>query len=167
MKKYLIAIAILGFISGFTYTVKANPVFLPPTTQTATATSTQVQVHPTVAAATLLYDAYQVGNPTAAEGAALLIQATASSAPSTINITFQYSQDGVDYYGDGYKFGTTTNPINVSTVKSIFWNPGTTATSSRIVDFYTPTRYTKVSVTGTVATTSVWMQIVPQKQQKE
>lgn len=170
MKKYINKIVggtVITLCAIFAVVAQANPVFLPPTVQTSVATSTQAQATVTNTPVTLIFDSYQVGHPTVAEGAALLLQETSSTSAATISVTFQYSQDGIDWYGDDYKVATTTNPIGINAVKSMLWSPGTTATSSRIVDFYTPIRYTKALISTTVGTSSVWAQIVPQKQMQE
>lgn len=168
MKKILASLIALFILVGVVGVAKANPIFFPPSVQTDNvATSTRAAATVTGPAVTLTFDAYGAGQPKAGEGAVLLLQQTASSSSAVLGITFQYSQDGIDWYGDAYKLSTTTSTISINQVKNYVWAPGTTAISLRAIDLYTPTRYVRASITTTVGTSSVWAQIISEKQQPE
>ncbi len=169
-KKHIIvlSVALLAvFIASKAY---ANPFSLTVTTQTATATSTVSQVVAGVATTTLAYDAYATyGQYTAAEGATLLIQTQASSTASVVNLTFEYSQDGIDWYSDNlnYRNGSTTIPYSINTPNSFTFGASSTSRALRAVFFATPVRYTRAVISATASSSFVWAQIVPLKQVKE
>ena len=161
----LALIAFLGLSFGI---VKANPSYFMPTVQTTIATSTPAIVT-TATSSTLILDSYAYQAINATDKATLLIQDTASSSTSQIKISFTYSQDGIDYFNNNL-IATTTTGVYVSNLEtpntySLLGN--TSASTTRVaITLPVPVRFAKVTFTGLVGTSSVWAQIVPQRQIK-
>lgn len=169
MKKHIIALIAASVVTLSVFLVAsfahANPSFFLSPTSSATATTTvmQISANPAVSQ-TLVFDSNITGRPYAADTATLLVQATASSSSSIVNITYQYSYNGIDYFGDNLQLGsaTTTQPVNV--VNSSVWTPGTTATTSRAFTMPVPTRFVKAIFSATTATSSLYVSIVPKQE---
>lgn len=152
------AIAVL-FSAHTTY---ATPLQFVPGVQTSAATTSPAFVT-TTTTATTTFDAFAPaagGQVKATNGGTLLLQAAASSTSSVVNVNVQYSQDGIDWYGDAIAPATTT-VSNIGVVNSYTWLVGTVATSSRAISVKTPTRYTRFIISATGANAAIWNQFVP------
>lgn len=184
-KLIVIAAAILALFGGASL-VLANPTFIGPTVQTANATTTPAYMTPGTATTTLVYNSRNdttnpVTGPTKsnsvkADSVTFLIALTGSSTLSTAKVTFEYSNDGIDWYQNYLPlFGFST-----STVSTVFQNPiaftfpfaSTTvggaagaATIDRIaVTVPVPVNDVRAVVTLTGANAAVFAQFVPIKQ---
>jgi len=192
--KYFIAPAVVMvfILMGIAVTAKANPSFYPGSAVYNTATSTGRYMTPGAATTTLVYDAYSIsgtnqpasGNTYAVNSAALLLQFSASTTASVLGVRFEYSQDGIDWYGDGaVNLTATTTAYNVSINENFTWTfasstiggiradqglagiNGTKNRDNKIINIVTPTRFVRAIVTLTGANATVWGQIVPLKEQ--
>lgn len=137
----------------------ATALIFPKTVQTATATSTTSFLTPGTGTTTLTYDSYQNGANRKADSATLLVQVQASSTSSVLGISMQYSQDGIDWYGDNLQTATTTTDISAS--NSYSWKAVSTAQLNKAIPFLTPTRFTRAVISDTGANVSVWAQVIP------
>lgn len=184
MKKIYIIISVLIIGLGiFTLTVKANPLFFPPTVQSASATTTLTYMTAGTATTTLVFDTYNASSgvftPTLSD--ALLIQFTGSSTGSLLKINLEYSHGyngvecvsnptGCDWYEDpapsGSGYATTTKPFDLGQVNqfSLAYASSTPtlggigATSinpaKRILSVKSPTRYVRAIFTLPVGSTN-------------
>ena len=170
MNKKIIA-GIVGFIGilAFASVSSANPSFFPPTVQTGAATTSVAYLAAGSGNTTLIFDSYTTtGSTYKTDKATLLLQTAASSTSSVFNVSFQFSQDGIDYYADNLDQGaTTTTSRNISLANSYVWTAAGTATSSKAISITTPTRYVKAIVSVSGAAGAVWQQIVPVKEKSE
>ncbi len=147
---------------------KANVFIFPPsvTLSGVTATSTLTAIGPGLATSTLVFDAYNTGQPFAAEGAVVLVSDTSSSSAAILNITLSYSQNGVDWYGDSInKAATSTIPFDLN--NSLFYRMNgnaTASTTNAAFQFQTPTRYTRIVFSDTDATSTIFAQVTPKRQ---
>ena len=158
---------------GFATRTHANPLRFPPAVASATATTTSTYfVAGTTATTTMAtYDTYSntgvsgVGGSTQAmDKASLLIQLAASSTSSILRTTFEYSQDGIDWYEDEIFVPATSGYTSIGQPTVYTWTANGTATSSKIVNVPTPLRYVRVRMRVEGANASVWAAIQPQKQ---
>lgn len=169
--------------------------------KTATATSTLVYQTPGTATTTLIYDSYQcqtagssycnttgsneVGtqNFMAADLATLLLQFTASSTSSKLNVALEYSDDGIDWYQASpasipLGYASTTLPVSLTPVPQYVWafasstlgGAGVVSTNqidTRAIPVETPVRYIRAVFTCALggANCAVWAEFVPKKQQ--
>ena len=166
--------------------VKANPIFFSTPISTATATTSPTWITAGTATTTLTYDSF-LPNGSATTGAyqaALLYQLVATSTLPAMNINFEFSDDGIDWYQNGgtatFTFATSSKPYDLSQVLQFRHNfasstaglgaiTPTSATTTRIVVFPTPLRFSRAIFTvptgsGQVA---VWARIVPIKERAE
>lgn len=130
---------------------------------TAAATTTVAYITPGTATTTLTYDSLFA----ASDQAVLLTQFAASSTSSVLNITMQYSQDGIDWYGDNLLVSTnsTSTPAKSIQIGNTYtWTAAVTATTSKAIFIPTPTRYTRVQYSMTGAAGAVWGSMVAKKQ---
>lgn len=146
------------------------------TCQTSAATSSPAYLLATASTSVITCDAYHMVNgnftPIALDSGVLLMQfKSASTTGATLTAKFQYSNDGVDWYGDNTgqnNIATTTGPVTIGADKSITWTAATTsATSSEAIDIKTPTRFIRVTFTNPagLATSSIWGQFIFKQQQ--
>lgn len=166
--KYLGAGLIGVFVLiGVFHKVSANPFAFVPTVQTATATSTTFAVG-TTTSTSLIYDSYNT-YPLATERAVLLVQNKPAITGAVLNISYTYSQDCVDYYEDDMLSQTATTPGAIAVVasSSVTWVSTNAASTSKAFNMPTPTRCVKATFTGSNSTSSIWAQIVPQRQAKQ
>lgn len=169
MKKYIpitaLALAIVILIG---YKVaNANPSFFALGTASSTATTSPTLMQAATATTTILtYDSYAQGIPTKTTNAALLVQFAGTNTP-VLNLSYQFSQDGIDWYDDNYTQSSTGYPVNSVTQANILTWTSNNATTSKIFSMPTPTRYTRVNAKLTTAPGSVWMQPVPNKERAE
>ncbi len=168
MKKYIITGLALVFVSAIGYNVaNANPSFFAGGVVSATATTSPVLMQAATATTTIVtYDTYTQGIPTKTTNAALLVQFAGTNTPA-LNMAFQFSQDGVDWYDDNYTQSATGYPVNSVTQSNILTWTSNNATTSRAFALPTPTRYVRVNAKMTAAPGSVWMQVVPSKERAE
>jgi len=176
-----VTVGVLGFVA----IAFANPSSFATgvTTNNAASTSPAYMTPGTGTSTTPVYDAYAQTNAGAtykADIAGLLVQFTASSTNSVLNISVEYSQDGVDYYRnfvvDPNQIGTSTTPFSLTTAFTTTWKYasstvvggvgviGDRATAAIMIP--TPFRYTRVVFSVTGANGAVWAQLVPVKEQK-
>lgn len=159
LQKILITIgASLVVLFGAT-AAHANALIFPKTVQTATATSTTSFLTPGAGTTTLTYDSYQNGPNRKADSATLLVQLQASSTSSVLGIKIQYSQDGIDWYGDNLQVATSST--NIATDNSYSWTAASTASLNKAIVFPVPTRFSRAVFTDTGANASIWAQVVP------
>lgn len=180
-KKFYIALAtasiiLLGTMAGVEI-VSANTSIFLPNARTATATTSAAYITAGLGTSTLSYDTYAAvngGQIKAADSAAVLIQYAASSSASQLAWHYEYSMDGIDWYGDSLSAGaTTTQTIDESSYTSYRWNYASTTFGTsvsgqafKIVNVPTPTRFVRIvfSVPIGFSPASVWAQFVPKRQ---
>lgn len=164
-KRIVLAAIAVGFLALFSImtTVRANPFYFPASVATSAATTTPAYLAIGTATSTLTFDSYAQGQTKATDKGVLLVQAVASSTSSVYLFTFQYSQDGIDWYSDNTQPATTTSTVVTAPQVFTFTAAGT-ATSSRAIPVSFPTRYVRVVTSITGAAGAVWQQIVPQRQ---
>lgn len=178
-KLFGFAFALAIFLAGASV-ASANPSYVGPTVQTASATTSPAYMTPGTATSTLTFDSY---NPTTnvfvADRLALLMQFTGSSTSAVLGINFEYSQDGIDWYKNAIvtseTISTTSPSLSLNTPTSATWtfsgtplngDAGTVATSTRIVSVPLYTRFVRSVFTLTGASGAVWGQFVPIKELK-
>lgn len=163
----LTAVAIAITASLFALTAHANPLFFFPVTQSAAATSTLTILANGASATSTAVDSYGIpGQPLALNKGTLLIQDTASSTSSVLNIAFQYSNDNLDWYSDDLtsQTATTTGAINVSAANSFNWTAAGTVTALKSLTVSFPTRYVRAIFTESGAAAGIWWEFVPQRE---
>lgn len=168
MKKFklsLITAAVIMAVVLAGKSVSANGSYFVTSVTTASATSSRISISPS-ASTTLTFDSFVVGSVFAADRASLLIQHTASTSLSSVKITLQYSQDGVDWYGNNLAATTSPGSITDITTDNTYQLTGNTTSSStnKIISVLTPTRFVRAVISSAVATSSVWAQFVPIRQ---
>lgn len=167
-KTGILAFAGVLFLSIFAVAglAHANPFYLLPTVQTATATSSVSFMNAGNATTTLTLDAYSSGGPKADDRATLFVQNAASSTSSILNIAIQYSQDSIDWYSDNMSVASSSNPLQIQTANTYTWTAAGTATSSKALVVMTPVRYVRAVFTVPIgaAAGAVWAQFVPEEQ---
>jgi hypothetical protein len=180
LKKLLgIAFAFAIFLAS-AGVASANPSYVGPTVQTASATTSPAFMTPGTATSTLSFDAY---NPTTntfvADKLALLMQFTGSSTASILGVNFEYSQDGIDWYKNtivnAESVSTTSPVLSLNTPTSMSWAfasttlngaAGTSAIATRIVSVPIYTRFVRAVTTLTGANGAFWGQFIPIKELK-
>ncbi len=168
MKKLIIiGVFALAILSGYKIVSANSSYFVPSTYLTTTATTTRTQLFPGTATTTFAYDTYSGGIAQPADTATLLLQQTASSAPALLSVTFEYSQDGVDWYGDSLDIATTSIFVSMAQNTTYQWQSSSTAVQKKAITVKTPTRYVRALFSASNATTSVWAQIVPKREVRE
>lgn len=193
-------LAVLAAIALVGSALIANPAWANPTgwgttAQSASATTSPSFMTPGTATTTVVYDSFQINGTNQSQGgssafatdeAVLLVQMTASSTFTQMNISFEYSNDRVDWYQDNLlampaQEATTTPTRSIASANSVVWRyasstPGQGVVSAtnnldmKALTVPTPTRY--VRAIFTLATTSgafidngaVWAQFVPKKE---
>lgn len=158
------AAALLLAAVGFTPARAASPDFN--VVSTAAATTTVSYMTAGTATTTLTYDSLYTGS----DSAVLLTQFAASSTSSVLNITVQYSQDGIDWYGDNLMVltnSTSTPAKSIQIGNTYTWLAASTATTSKAVLIPTPARYSRIQYSMTGAAGAVWGQMVAKKQQPQ
>lgn len=181
-------------------TAQASSSFFATYAKTAVATSTLVYQTPGTATSTLVYDSYQcqsagssscnitgsnesgTQNFLAADSATLMLQFTASSSISKLNINFEYSDDGLDWYQasppslvPGY--ATSSLAISLNTVPQYSWVFASSTIGgrgivtgdgrdTRAIPINTPVRYERAVITCALggANCAVWAAFIPKKQ---
>lgn len=185
--KYIIPIVLLG-VAGVAF---ANQSYFSSQAKSSVATTTIAFMTPGTATTTVLYDSYQQFGtnetssytPRTTDGSALLIQFTATTTTSVLGWRYEYSDDGVDWYGDSYvptiSNATTTGTQSLTNINQYTWtfssstnfcdSTVSTATNNRgckVVNVQTPTRYVRAVFflpTGS-SNGAVYAQFVPRKQ---
>lgn len=164
----------------------ANPGGFPPGARTAAATTTPAYIGNGSATTTVVYDAYNIngtnqqttGLTTDTDSATLLVQFVGSSTSAVLTTSFEYSQDGVDWYldstNDDNTISTTSTVVSLNQPNKYVWTyaalptggaAGTAATTTRAITVATPTRYVRAVFSLSGAAGAVWAQFVPKKQQ--
>lgn len=164
----------------------ANPFYFGPTVQTSVATSTPVYMTPGNATTTLVYNSSTDStNPTAvstktnavkADSVTFLFALTGSSTVSVANVTFEFSNDGIDWYQNElpiFGYSTTsqtfvpTTPLSMNlqfASTTVGGAAGTSAVDRIAVTVPVPTKDVRAVVTLKGANAAVWQQFVPIKQ---
>lgn len=164
--KIIAAIASLAAFASFAGYVHANPGYFVPTVQTATATTSISYMTPGTATTTLQYDTYNTGNNYATNYATLLARFAASSTP-TFAINLEYSQDGIDWYGNTlFNNSTTTAAYSLNVTNSYTFSPAASSTL-RAIKIDTPTRFVRANLSVAGSNGGVWAQFVPNKERPE
>lgn len=174
--KIIAVLAVFAAVSvafGSAVVAHANPLRFPPAAVSATATTTvQYFVAGSTATTTMVtFDTYSNtgvsgggGSTQASDKASLLIQLAASSTSSILRAQVQYSQDGIDWYGDSVFTPATDGLQNVSVDNLYSWTAGGTATTSKLINISAPLRYVRANFRMEGANGAVWAAIQPQKQ---
>lgn len=196
MKKYLYSLIAL-FALGYAGYALANPSLNSSGAALATATSSPVFMTPGTATSTVVYDAYEVNgtnqtngsNTNLADSATFLLQLTASSTNTIVNVNFEYAdsssvdckaqQNNCDWYQDGISIGATSTVTNLSLANTFQWKYASTTPGlgahvasnnrgGRVIQVKTPTRYVRAIITLNLAGTNgaVWGKFVPKKEVK-
>lgn len=154
-----------------------------------TASTSVRSIGPGTGTTTLVYDSFCAngsnqptsGNAFLPVNLALLVQETASSSASVLNMDVEYSQDNVDWYQDNYLASTTGaagwtgSSFPVALPNRISWtfasstvggspNPGVAAGTrlGKVFKLSTPTRYLRVIFTAQTASSTLWGEILPE-----
>lgn len=186
-----LAVIMAAIVFAFAGVVRANPFYTGTKAQSANATSTQFQLIPGRATSTTVYDAYEqygTNQPNSAtivipDALTVFLDGLASSTAANINVACEFSENyngstgNGDWYQDFFTAATTTNPgvknlqipnsFTATYASSTVGGAPVTASTNRFQKaFQCPvsTRFTRVVVSSSVASTSVWVQIIPKKQ---
>lgn len=163
MKKYIIA-AIVLFGVGIAFTAEANPITFPVAQSSASATSSVVYMTPGLATTTLTFDSYASSINYGQNDVTLLVQETASSTSSVLNVAIEYSQDGIDWYGDAVnRYSTTTPAYSLNTVNSFTWTAAGTTRTGRAIRLESPVRYIRATFSNTGAGLGLWASFQPRR----
>lgn len=195
LKYFIPSAVLLSFLALFVGTARANPSFFGAQAKTSTSTTTPTFQTPGTASSTVVYDSYGINGSnqvttsggkaqtiSTSDTAELLVQFTASSTSSKLNINVEYSDDGFDWYQNtftnvpGYAT-TTTVQFFVNTIPQFTWpfassTPGLGALSpsnnldTRAFQIPVPTRFARAIITCGLGGTNcaAWAQWVPKKQ---
>jgi len=165
---------------AFSMRASANPSFFIAGPAVQTATSTQTTIGPGFATTTLVCDLQSstcgTSSAVVADSVTLLYQLTASSSATVANIAIERSQDGIDWYQSNViDTATTTLPVVITTPITYTFPFATTTVGgaspvgvtrvNKVLNVPVLTRYTRAVFTTTGATSSVWAQWVPKRQQ--
>lgn len=175
---YLLTVVVLVGGVLFTYNnVTANPEYFATMVETSSATTSPTFMTPGTATTTLTYDTFANGTTYAPTKAYLLVQLVASTTDTVLNIDFEHSQDGAEWWQDHLVTpATTTGQTVVGTPNSTSWTFASSsengqpvgATSDRVTKMFTmpvPLRHARAVFTVTGGNATVWAQIVPVKEQ--
>lgn len=165
--KIALLIASLGvFLFAGIGFVTANPAYFITVPASATATTTPIFLSSSGVATTTALDAYGTGTNFGFQQNALIVQDSASSTSSILTIRYQYSIDGKNWADDNYNYpvATTTSPVSIGTYASYVWNAATTATTTKILNTPTPTRYVRAILSESGAAAGIWYTWAPAKQ---
>jgi len=161
----IFSVALVLLVAGVgIFVAHANPSFFMPIQSTAAATSTVSQIIPGTATTTLVFDSMLNGRPYAADSAVLLLQVTASSTSSVVNVAYQYSYNGADWYSDNLFMATTTATMSATTVNSYTWTLASTATTSKALSAPVPVRYTRAVISASGANSFIWAAFAPKQE---
>ena len=177
LKYFVPAFVVLGLFVLFNATARANPSYVPQTAQTATATTSPTTMGTGLATTTLTYDSYTQGSTNKSDVVTLFQQVTASTSAAIIDYTVEYSNDGIDYFGQdalpsSFAAGQATFFHSTSTPTNRWQAGSTLASTTRKATVYTlPTRFVRFTFTNPVGESSVnlqlWAQVVPTKEKPE
>lgn len=134
--------------------------------QQALATSTPVYMTAGAATTTIQFDTGR-GTAQGSDSAVLLTQFTASSTSSKLQIAFQYSQDGVDWYDSNLNNqATTTATQDISVTQNFLWSAAASGRLLKAVVVNVPTKYVRalISVPVGAANGAVWAEFVAKQQ---
>lgn len=168
----LVAAALLWLIAPSF--VKASPSEFAPTKETAAATTTLVYMSPGLATTTLSYDSLS-GDSVKINTLNVAFQYTASNTAPTLNVRFEDSQNGVDWYPRSTIVGSATTSLmtapynNMSFVLSTTTDIGGSGTNGRIHESFTvnaPMRWVRAIFSVPQGTTNggLWAQFIPTKE---
>lgn len=172
---------VLGVFAGTAVKVHANPSYIAPGVATGSTVSSLSYMTPgTATTTTPTYDSYTDGTNNTPNTATLLVQFTASSTASILNISLEYSNDGTNWYRDLlWVQATTTQPVSLNTPNTfqLTFASSTTlggaagpATKNNVaITVPTPARYVRAvfSIPIGALNGAVYAAIVPSKEQPE
>lgn len=182
--------AVVVMYIGSVQSANANPSFFAPQAKLTTSTTSPVFMAAGTATTTTVYDSFGINGTnengtqalTGADSAELLVQFTATSTTSQLNINIEYSDDGIDWYADTPTnvngFGSTTvSSVLLASVPQYQWKFASSTIGgiavlptgnrdARALNIKTPTRYERAVISCAVggANCTVWAQWVPKKQ---
>lgn len=174
----LMAVAVLF---AFSSAAHANPSYFANSMPLTGATSTpQFLLVGTAATTTLTYDTGS-GISQSLGSLVLLQQFTGSSTSAVLTDTFEFSQNGIDWYSDdlfgtGAVVGTTTTSVNISASNVYAWtytaariggSASTQTNNPKVLTVPIPTRFVRVVSVITGANGAVWEQFIGQRQNTE
>ncbi len=183
----IIAIGMLAFLLNGPANVFGNAFQLASSAKTAAATTTVGFLSPGAGTTTITYDSNEIngsnqtnqGNNVTPHNAMVLIQYTASSSLSTLDMRLEYSMDAIDWYQLAGEQATTSKTVNIGE-RSVYRFAtsrtelgalpagaiGVASTTGRSVNIDVPTRYVRAvfTVPAGVENGAVWATIVPKKQ---
>lgn len=167
----LIALFVAIFVGSNIQKAEANPLsFTPSIYYPAQATTTLVYLSSS-GTASFNYDTYYAGSSTPSgfktDGATLLLQTTASSTSSVYTVSYNFSQDGQEYYADNISQPATTSTFSLGGAYNYKLFAVGTTRAFNAIPVPTPTRFVKVTVTASGAPGAFWAQLVPAKQVHE
>lgn len=146
--------------------VAANPSYFLTVTPSSSSTTTPMYLTSSGAATTTALDAYATGTNFGFQQNALIVQDSASSTSSILTVRFQYSIDGLNWADDNYNYpvATTTSPVSIGAYASYVWPAATIATTTKIINVPTPTRYVRAILSESGAAAGIWYTWAPAKQ---
>lgn len=174
----VVAIFITASLSVFRGVAQANPSYFVNSAPLTAATSSPIfMVVGTAATSTLTFNS-AVGTTQALNSATLLTQFTGSSTAAVLTVSFEVSQDGIDWYSDdilGGAISTTTLAVNISgtSATTYTWKyasstiGGATSTQNmnpKALVAPTPLRLVRAVYTITGANGAVWGQFVGKRE---
>lgn len=179
------AVSLAILIGGASVAAAAN--YFSTTVQTSVATSTPAYMTPGTATSTLTYNTLTNNSnatatptgatvPAKADKIDVLIGFTGSSTSAVLNLNYEYSIDGIDWYQNFLPTGaysTTTSALMPSlvSIKVPFANTtiggasATQAVDRFVIEVPAPTKDVRIVASVTGANGAVWMQVVPIKAQ--
>jgi len=184
MKKYILIVIGLLFVTSYLVVdnAKANPsrISTPSSCASATATTTLSYVRAGTATTTLTCDTSKNGvGVDTFEKAYLALQHTATSTSSILDIRFEYSQDGVDWYASNifdqtglstttagiiYDVGTTYHRLNFASSTNACADAviANNNLNCHMIPVPVPTRYVRAVFTAPAgaANSGVWAQFI-------
>lgn len=167
-KKVIVSALVLValIIGGWVGIAHGNPIGFVSACATSAASSTTSGIA-TTSSVILSCDAYTF-TPRAFEGATLLLQAS-SSPGAIVNVAFQYSQDGLDWYEDDLLNSSSTiaQGTSIAGSSTYSWVKVGGAVQMKALNVPTPVRYVRAVFTGGQSTSTIFAQIIPKRQQSQ
>jgi len=165
MKKYAIItlvslLLLIGLTASATTINFTTPVYI---TGATSATTSLVSVTPATSR-TLIYDSFNEGTNQKVDTGYLLLTQVASTSASKIGIVVSYSQNGEEYYTNNIVSTTTTTgfvALGETWPTYTLIGNAVSSTTRVALKIDTPTRFTKLTFSSLVATSTVWGTFLP------
>jgi len=160
-------VAVIAFWKPLTTHANPSSFFSPVKSATATTSPTFLNTAGTFQATSTALDNYTSSGLTffAYDRNSLMVQMAGSSTAALLNIRYQFSTDGIDWYDDDITSGTSTaSVIDVRNPTNYNWLANVTATSSKLLSVPAVTRYVRAVFTESGASAAIWYQWEPVKQ---